>query len=476
MPWNRFVVGYHGCDQSILEDILLGKSEIKRSANDYDWLGNGVYFWEDIFSHQRRKPRPLHLLPPEATLPTFLGRRLRRILFFPPPLVLMKPFSVLHWAPQSGTETGTGKAIEAWTAAAASAGATVYVVSQNRTPKAVPSGGVSYLGGKLGRRELLGIFRRQLREVDVVHLHGAFDPTLSIIFFLVGMEKLRRTIRGRRLIAVLTPHGALSDYVFQKNRRQKALYWHLLDKGLMGFSDGFICNTPIESDQLKRRLPRAVCSTVPLIVEQSVAMEATGPAGSPKTEATPVLCTIGRYDIGIKGLDLLIRAIVRLNHAGQPVRLRCVGYDRQGGISELQQFVDSENAGAFVECVGPKFGAEKETLLMDSTVFCMPSRYESFSYSLMEGLQSGLPVLVGSGACVTSYLNPEQKELLVVGPTVEAWVSAIRRVLASPEPTRECAGRTFRLFREMCTPTAVGESLCQIYSRLIGPEPPSSPR
>jgi hypothetical protein len=51
MPWNRFVIGYHGCDQSILEDILLGKSEIKRSSNDYDWLGNGVYFWED--SHKR---------------------------------------------------------------------------------------------------------------------------------------------------------------------------------------------------------------------------------------------------------------------------------------------------------------------------------------------------------------------------------------------------------------------------------------
>ena len=153
-----------------------------------------------------------------------------------------------------------------------------------------------------------------------------------------------------------------------------------------------------------------------------------------------------------------------------------MGYDRQGGISELQQFVDSENAGSFVECVGPKFGAEKEVLLRDSTVFCMPSRYESFSYSLMEGLQSGLPVLVGSGACVTSYLNPEQKALLVVEPTVEAWMSAIRRVLASPETTRECAGRTFRSFSEMCTPAAVGESLCQVYSRLIGPEPPSPPR
>lgn len=378
----------------------------------------------------------------------------------------MKAFSALHWAPQSGTETGTGKAIDAWTEASA-AGATIHVVSQNRSPRVGTCGEISYLGGALGRWELLSIFRRHLREVDVVHLHGAFDTTLSFIFFLVGMEKLLRRMRGKRLTAVLTPHGALSDYVFQKKRIQKALYWHLLDKWLMGLIDGFICNTPIESDQLKRRLPWAGCSTVPLIVEQAVAMEATRPTGCPNTQATPVLCTIGRYDIGIKGLDILIRAVIRINHEGQPLRLRCVGYDRQGGISELQQFVDSENAGSFVECTGPKFGAEKETLLMDSTVFCMPSRYESFSYSLMEGLQSELPVLVGSGACVTSYLNPEQKKLLVVDPTVEAWVFAIRRVLASPDPTRKCAWRTFRFFSEMCTPAAVGESLCQIYSRLI---------
>lgn len=51
MPWEKFVVGYHGCDQGILSDILTGKSDLKASCNDYDWLGNGIYFWED--SYQR---------------------------------------------------------------------------------------------------------------------------------------------------------------------------------------------------------------------------------------------------------------------------------------------------------------------------------------------------------------------------------------------------------------------------------------
>ena len=42
-----FVLGFHGCDKSIAEKNLRGKSQhLTPSDNDYDWLGNGVYFWE----------------------------------------------------------------------------------------------------------------------------------------------------------------------------------------------------------------------------------------------------------------------------------------------------------------------------------------------------------------------------------------------------------------------------------------------
>jgi hypothetical protein len=42
-----FVLGFHGCDVSVGESILSGKSaHITTSENAYDWLGSGVYFWE----------------------------------------------------------------------------------------------------------------------------------------------------------------------------------------------------------------------------------------------------------------------------------------------------------------------------------------------------------------------------------------------------------------------------------------------
>ena len=46
---HRLVVGYHGCERELGESVLLGRAHLPPSANDYDWLGGGVYFWEHGF-------------------------------------------------------------------------------------------------------------------------------------------------------------------------------------------------------------------------------------------------------------------------------------------------------------------------------------------------------------------------------------------------------------------------------------------
>lgn len=41
-----FILGYHGCDESLAEAVFAGRERLDHSTNDYDWLGHGVYFWE----------------------------------------------------------------------------------------------------------------------------------------------------------------------------------------------------------------------------------------------------------------------------------------------------------------------------------------------------------------------------------------------------------------------------------------------
>ena len=42
-----FVLGFHGCDQKTAERVVSTGRHLQPSRNDYDWLGHGVYFWEN---------------------------------------------------------------------------------------------------------------------------------------------------------------------------------------------------------------------------------------------------------------------------------------------------------------------------------------------------------------------------------------------------------------------------------------------
>jgi hypothetical protein len=40
------VLAYHGCDLSVAEKLVSGSLDFRSSENPYDWLGDGVYFFE----------------------------------------------------------------------------------------------------------------------------------------------------------------------------------------------------------------------------------------------------------------------------------------------------------------------------------------------------------------------------------------------------------------------------------------------
>ncbi|MBC7449178.1 MAG: hypothetical protein H7330_14090 [Hymenobacteraceae bacterium] len=40
-------LGFHGTDEAIAQAVLNGRAELKAQNNPYDWLGNGIYFWDN---------------------------------------------------------------------------------------------------------------------------------------------------------------------------------------------------------------------------------------------------------------------------------------------------------------------------------------------------------------------------------------------------------------------------------------------
>jgi hypothetical protein len=61
---TSFLLGYHGCDRAVAERVFAGTDVIQQSANDFDWLADGSYFWEhntrrayDFACELRDRPR-----------------------------------------------------------------------------------------------------------------------------------------------------------------------------------------------------------------------------------------------------------------------------------------------------------------------------------------------------------------------------------------------------------------------------------
>lgn len=47
---SNLVFGFHGCDASVCDGLVLGAiTKLKYSENNYDWLGKGMYFWENDY-------------------------------------------------------------------------------------------------------------------------------------------------------------------------------------------------------------------------------------------------------------------------------------------------------------------------------------------------------------------------------------------------------------------------------------------
>lgn len=45
----NLVIGFHGCDRQVRDTLLLNPDYFKISQKPFDWLGHGLYFWENNY-------------------------------------------------------------------------------------------------------------------------------------------------------------------------------------------------------------------------------------------------------------------------------------------------------------------------------------------------------------------------------------------------------------------------------------------
>jgi glycosyltransferase involved in cell wall biosynthesis len=188
---------------------------------------------------------------------------------------------------------------------------------------------------------------------------------------------------------------------------------------------------------------------------------ATPPALAPLRPAVaPLVVAVSRHDPR-KGIDVLLRALARLQAAGVPFRACLVG----GGtlLAAHRRLADELGLGestALVGCV-----PDPCPYLRAADLFVLPSLEEaSGSLSLIEALQAGVAVVASAVDGIPEDVTDGDSALLVQ-PGDDAELSQVlRRLLLSPPLRHRLACRARETFVTKFSPEALTRALKETYA------------
>lgn len=345
---------------------------------------------------------------------------------------------IVHYYPDAAGNSGVTLALWSWARAQAASGAEVRVlhapssqptttapfVSKERCP-GLDAEVVPHRGRHRLARWPVGL-DRHLGRNDLLILHEGWVPSN-----LVAAAAARRA----RVPYIVMPHGvyepAWTTYLKPPMWLRLRLERRLLEGSAavhVFFDSEIACVASLA--------PGASFMTVPTgfdVPEERW----TGGGG--------YLAWVGRIDPVNKGLDVLARAIARLEPDDRPI-VRIRGYDYKGGVARLQHVIDALHLAEWMRLNGAIAGADKTRFLQEADGYLHPSRWECHSLALLENLALGVPCLVSNVIHIARTL--ERSRAAVLAPPSERELAhALRRLTSGArdiaERGRSLVGQAF---------------------------------
>src|SRR5688572_4447842 len=223
--------------------------------------------------------------------------------------------SIVHYYPRAGVgDGGCSAAVRGWASAVGQTGAQVTIVSDGRGEprpachvqwRSVPHRGWGRMRAPVGLEHLV-----EGRDLLVLHSGWVFH----------NVKAARSAVRSR-VPYVLTPHGAYDPNIFKRRKISKRLWWSIFEHQLVTDARAIHVFFEEQRDQL-----RQVGYTGPVLV---VPNGVTVPDFEALPDRSSFLLWMGRFDIEIKGIDLLLQALSSL-HPSQRPHARLHGPDWRG--------------------------------------------------------------------------------------------------------------------------------------------------
>lgn len=171
-----------------------------------------------------------------------------------------------------------------------------------------------------------------------------------------------------------------------------------------------------------------------------------------------------------KGFDVLIKAFAKVcgECKNKNLKLMLIGGDGESGMKDSYINIARE-LGVLEKILMPeKFLSDTREWLWASDIFVMPSREEGFSIALLEGLASGLPVIVSDIEPFTEIIKHNQNGLVAKKDDAESFTAEMLKMLKIGHERREIFAKSaLRLVREKFTPRITAEKTIELYKKIL---------
>lgn len=219
-------------------------------------------------------------------------------------------------------------------------------------------------------------------------------PDLIVFHEIYRMPFLHFLTEARRqgIPYIITPHGSLNS-VAQKQHHVIKTFLNKL------FFDKFVKQAAYVHflTYQEQNQSSAFKTTNSYVLPNGIAIPDADSYESPNDKKDIVF--IGRLDIHVKGLDLLLSATEYAQHElrRRGLSVKIYGPDCNGSFEKLKNQVRACGVTDVCQICGPALPDMKKDILTSALCYIQLSRTEGFPTSVLEALSYGLPIIVSEG-------------------------------------------------------------------------------
>ena len=311
-------------------------------------------------------------------------------------------------------------------------------------------------------RGLDALTAEQIREADVLHFHGVWEPLLVAA---------AATARSHGIPYVIRPAGMLDPWSMRQKSFKKAVAMRLVFRRVIRQAAFIHVLTDKEAGDVKLLGTGTPTRLIPNGVHADL-LDRPGDGTAFRQSQTklgdaPYVLFMARLHYK-KGLDRLVDGFAELAERQPELHLVIAGPEEGDGDNARAQ-VEAAGLRARVHFVGPLYGELKQSAMRGATCFALPSRQEGFSVALLEALGAGCPIVISEDC---HFEHAQRAGAGIVSDTTPAaYANALATYTSDPDAAREAGRLGKELIRTHYTWDAVAEQLDAAYTEACNHNP-----